>query len=235
MKKKSVIILGLPIVLAGVLAGGYALYHYVILSAHWQKDAMTFILAPQEHADWVQPALTRCGLAPFQMPTSGYIGYLWDVSFRPLHRHQGVDIFGGTEPGVTPVYAVYDGYLTRQSDWKSSLILRIPDDPLHPGRQIWVYYTHMAMPDGSSTISADFPAGTKELLVKAGTLLGTQGNYSGTPDNPVGVHLHISIVRDDGHGRYTNELRIRNTYDPSPYFGLPLNAASFPKMPILCN
>jgi hypothetical protein len=31
-------------------------------------------------------------------------------------------------------------------------------------------------------------------------------------------------VRDDGDGNFLNELDIKNTYDPSPYFGLKLNA-----------
>jgi peptidoglycan LD-endopeptidase LytH len=61
------------------------------------------------------------------------------------------------------------------------------------------------------------------VLVKSGTLLGYQGNYSGTPNNPVGVHLHFSIVKDNGSGHFLNELEIRNTLDPSLYFNLPLN------------
>ncbi len=62
--------------------------------------------------------------------------------------------------------------------------------------------------------------------MEAGTLLGYQGNFSGAPGNPTGVHLHFSIVRDDGASQYLNELDIENTYDPSPYLGLPLNANS---------
>jgi hypothetical protein len=108
-------------------------------------------------------------------------------------------------------------------DWKSSVIVRVPSDPLQPGRQIWVYYTHMADPNGNSFIAADFPPGTNEKQIEAGTLLGHQGDYSGDPNNPVGVHLHISIVKDQG-GKFMNELDINNTYDPSPYFGLALNA-----------
>ena len=73
-------------------------------------------------------------------------------------------------------------------------------------------------------ISAQFPPGTSEVFVKAGTLLGYQGNYSGTAYNPVGVHLHFSIVKDNGKGSFLNELEIENTLDPSPYFGLRLNA-----------
>jgi len=36
--------------------------------------------------------------------------------------------------------------------------------------------------------------------------------------------LHFSIVKDDGTGHFLNELKIENTYDPSPYFGMRLNA-----------
>jgi hypothetical protein len=104
------------------------------------------------------------------------------------------------------------------------VIVRVPEDPLQPGRQIWTYYTHMANPDGASYIAEDFPPGTEEVFVEAGTLLGYQGNYSGTPGNPTGVHLHFSVVLDDGQGGFRNELEIRNTLDPSPYLGLPLNA-----------
>jgi len=152
------------------------------------------------------------------------IGFLWDDSFRPGHRHQGLDIFGAEDVGVTPVIVAYPGYLTRLPDWKSSVIVRIPSDPLEPGRQIWTYYTHMATKDGVSYISDEFPPGTYEKLVDAGTFLGYQGNYSGDPNNPTGIHLHFSIVRDDGQGGFRNELEIKNTLDPSPYLGLRVNA-----------
>jgi hypothetical protein len=108
------------------------------------------------------------------------------------------------------------------------VIIRIPADPLHPDRQIWTYYAHMADEQGNSFISPQFPPGTREVFVKAGTLLGYQGDYSGDPLNPVGVHLHFSIVKDDGQGRFTNETDFQNTYDPSPYFNLRLNSKDNP-------
>jgi hypothetical protein len=185
---------------------------------------MAWIRDPASHPGWVIPAGEHCGSGPFIFPTQGFPGFLWDDSFRIGHRHQGIDIFSGTDVGVTPVIAAYPGYLTRLPDWKSTVIVRIPEDPLQPGRQIWTYYTHMADPQGNSFISPEFPAGTSEAPVEAGTLLGYQGDYSGDPNNPVGVHLHFSIVLDDGQGRFLNELEIGNTLDPSPYLGLPLNA-----------
>jgi len=187
------------------------------------------------HQDWAVKARTRCDDAPFILPTNGFIGYLWGDSFRIGKQHQGIDIFGGTEAGVTPVYAAYDGYLSRLADWKSSLIIRIPHDPLQPDRQIWTYYTHMANKNGESYIVAEFPPGTHEVFVKAGTLLGYQGNYSGSTSHPVGVHLHFSIVLSDVDGNFKNELEIKNTLDPSPYFALPLNGKENKDIIPVCN
>lgn len=220
------------------IAGIVAVYFFFI-SSDRRKNGTTFVIPfirnAEAHQDWVVEALSTCNDAPFVMPTRGLIGYLWNDAFKIGHHHQGIDIFAGTDIGITPVYAAYDGYLSRQSDWKSTLIIRIPSDPLQPGHQIWTYYTHLAGPDGTPLIAADFPAGTTEVFVKAGTLLGYQGNYSGDPLNPVGVHLHFSIIKDNGSGKYLNELEIANTIDPSPYLGLPLNKNDRPTFPIKCE
>jgi len=195
-----------------------------VVSAVRTQRLGEFFQDTSEHTDWMVQAGERCGDAPFVMPTTAYIGFIWDDSFRPGHRHSGLDMFGGGKPGDTPVYAAADGYLTRLSDWKSSVIIRIPEDPFQPGRTIWTYYTHMADPDGNSLIAADFPPGTEEVFVTAGTLLGHQGNFSGTPGSPTGVHLHFSVVLSDGQEKFLNELDINNTLDPSPYLGIDLNA-----------
>lgn len=222
MKRKTLFIL-LLIVICFVI-GIYFLYQEYFSENVRTRRVIQFLRNPESQQAYIQSALTRCGDAPFILPTSGLIGFLWDDSFRPGHHHQGIDIFAGTSAGETPVYAAYAGYLTRLSDWKSSLIIRIPSDPLHPERQIWTYYTHLADPSGRSLIEEAFPPGTTEVYVSEGTLLGYQGNYSGTPGNPTGVHLHFSIVKDDGQGKFLNELDIINTLDPSPYFGMALNA-----------
>lgn len=176
-----------------------------------------------------------CPGAPFLLPADGYIGLLYGDPRPPYsntHLHQGIDIFSPGEIGETPVYAAYDGYLTREVGWLSALIIRIPSDPLYPGRQIWLYYTHMADPSGKhDTISDDFPQGTKEVFVKQGALLGYTGDYSGTPYNPVGVHLHFSVVLDTGQGGYRNELEFNNTVDPSRYLGMAINYGCAPVVP----
>ncbi len=208
------------------LVSGYFLYRKYATDARRSVRVMTWLNDPKAHPDWAIQAGERCGDAPFVFPSTGFVGYLWDDSFRLSHRHQGIDIFGGEEPGKVAVRGAYAGYLTRLPDWKSSLIIRIPQDPLVPNRQIWTYYTHLADSDGNSFIAPEFPAGASEIYVEAGTLLGYQGNYSGDPYNPTGIHLHFSIVLDDPKqpGHFLNELEIRNTLDPSPYLGLPLNA-----------
>jgi murein DD-endopeptidase MepM/ murein hydrolase activator NlpD len=198
-------------------------------------QVIRFIRNPEKYPHWEVAALERCNDAPFLLPTDGYIGFLWDDSFRPGHHHTGLDIFGGTEPGIIPIYAVYDGYLNRESDWKSTVIMRVPSDPLNPDHQIWLYYTHMADPYGNDLIVDDFPPGSHEVFVPAGTLLGYQGNFSGKAGSPTGVHLHFSIVKDDGNGGYLNETILANTLDPSPYFNINLNAKENPQPVPLCS
>jgi len=211
------------IVVACLAAAGTGYYLYRPNSAR-MLAFRAWMNNPASHSDWKLSAGTQCNSAPFHFPTDGFVGFLWGDSFRIGHRHQGIDIFAGTDIGVTRVVSAYPGFLTRLPDWKSSVIVRVPDDPLQPGRQIWLYYTHMADEQGNSFISSDFPPGTYEVPIDTGTFLGYQGDYSGDPNNPVGVHLHFSVVKDDGIGGFKNELNIDNTLDPSPYLGLPLNA-----------
>ena len=211
------------VVVATITAIGTAIYMYRPNTARL-LSFRTWMNNPTSNPNWKLAAGSQCGSAPFIFPTDGFVGFLWGDSFRPGHKHQGIDIFAGTDVGIVQVVSAYPGYLTRLSDWKSSVIVRVPSDPLNPNQQIWLYYTHMADKNGNSFISDEFPAGTSEKYIEAGTYLGLQGNYSGTPGNPVGVHLHFSIVEDDGNGSFKNELEIDNTLDPSPYLGLPLNA-----------
>jgi hypothetical protein len=218
-----------------VFVAGYQAYRWFSRSGSRVPRVMAWLRDPASHPEWVVNAGERCGNAPFILPTDGFIGFLWGDSFRPGHWHQGLDIFSGGGLNETPVIAAYPGYLTRLPEWKSSLIVRIPEDPLQPGRQIWTYYTHMADAAGNSYISPQYPPGTNEVFIEAGTLLGYQGNFSGDPGNPVGIHLHFSIVLDDGLGRFRNELEFSNTLDPSAYLGLPVNASQNPAEIPVCR
>jgi murein DD-endopeptidase MepM/ murein hydrolase activator NlpD len=225
------------VMVIGILAGvGFYLYRNNERTFGRTSRVVEWIRNSSAHPDWAVRAGIRCtSNAPFLIPTAGLIGYLWDDSFQAGKRHQGIDIFGGTGLGKTPVVAAYPGTLTRLPAWKSAVIVRVPSDPLQPGRQIWLYYTHMADPFGNSFISSDFPPGTTEKNIEAGTLLGYQGNYTGDAANPSGVHLHFSIVLDDRKGSFRNELDIDNTLDPSPYLDLPLNAKTSDGELIVCD
>jgi murein DD-endopeptidase MepM/ murein hydrolase activator NlpD len=189
---------------------------------------------PAARAPLITTQREACPGAPFILPSEGFIGLLYGDPRGPYslnHPHQGIDIFSPTEAGVTPVYAAYDGYITREPGWKSALIQRVPEDPLQPDRQIWLYYTHMADVTGETSFIDDaFPPGTSEVYVEQGTLLGYTGDYSGST-RTIWVHLHFSIVRDDGQGHYTNELEFDNTVDPSRYLGMPVNIGCAPTVP----
>jgi hypothetical protein len=177
--------------------------------------------------------LAQCTAAPFIMPTSGWVGILYGDSIFGTSNHSGLDIFGLQGNGLTPVYAAYDGYVTRLPEWVSAVIIRHPTDPLTPGRQIWTYYTHMGdSSSGRSYIIDQIPPGTVELPVKQGTLLGYQGDYNGQSWRSIDTHLHFSIILDDGNGRFLNETDIANTIDPSPYLGMRLSTGCADRPPL---
>ena len=227
----------LVLLVAAVVFAGLLLFMFSSFGQSASRTAMVmkFLTNPQAHQSLVVRAGQRCNGAPFAFPSDGMVGFIWDDSFRVGHRHQGIDIFAGTDVGVTPVYAATAGYLSRAPGWVSSVIIRVPSDPLQPGTQIWTYYTHMADAVGNSFVDGRFAEGTEEMWVDAGTLLGYQGNYSGDPANPVGVHLHFSVTKDDGSGRWLNELEIGNTNDPSPYLGMQLNRNTNPDGIPMCE
>jgi len=207
-----------------LLAAGFYLYNQrktvrMELIGDWFSD-------PSQHDDWLIEGGTYCPGAPMMFPSDGFIGVGWSDGIPPLYEHTGYDIFSPAgADNITPIYAAYDGYLTRESTWLSSVIIRHPDFEAIPevtqGEQIWTYYTHMASADGTEVyVSPEFPRGTREQFVTAGTLLGYQGTWSGRPGDPVGLHLHISVVSTLEGGGYANETIIENTYDPAPFLGV---------------
>jgi murein DD-endopeptidase MepM/ murein hydrolase activator NlpD len=232
-KRPIGLIMSIFVVLA--IVAGYFLYRTFQPAVGRMARLRRFLSDSDAYREWMIHAGERCGEAPFLMPTDGYIGFFWGDSFAMGRTHQGLDIFGPAGLGETPVVAAYAGYLTRLPEWRSAVILRIPEDPLHPDRQIWIYYTHMADAEGNSFIHSEFPPGTYDAYVPAGTLLGFQGNYSADPASPTGMHLHFSVVLDDGRGRYKNELEFGNTLDPSPYLGLEVNAQHVGGEPAICS
>ncbi len=189
----------------------------------WIYDASLF-------PEWGVEIGERCGDAPMLFPTTGFIGVEYGDSFRPGHNHSGFDIFSPAgEENVTPIIAAYDGYLTREADWFSTVIIQHPDfAEAHPdlaqGETLWTYYTHMGSTDGTqSFVSEEFPAGTYGQFVEAGTLLGYQGRWSGNPTVPTGLHLHFSIVKSKADGGFEDETDYANTFDPVAFLGVERN------------
>ncbi|MEM9953115.1 MAG: M23 family metallopeptidase [Chloroflexota bacterium] len=219
------------VLVAGVVFAGY----WIFFRSDSNTTIRQFLTNPQANPDLNTPAFTQCPDAPFIIPSDGFIGLLWRddaAPYTPIRRHTGIDIFAGQAEGTTPIYAAYDGWLTRLDNWESTVIIR-HDDPLQAGRTIWTYYTHMASRDGSKNfIVDDYPKGTFSVPITQGTLIGYQGTYN--PPFPVAVHLHMSIVTSDDDGSFRNEAILENTLDPSPYFGIDLNADSNTRRPVTC-
>jgi hypothetical protein len=226
----------IALLLMGIL--GFWFYRWIRYSPT-RTQLNAWVNDPSARAALTTAMSAPCPGAPFLLPSKGFVGFLYNDHTAPytvFNAHTGVDIFGDGDPGAVPVYAAYDGYLTRLPDWKSAVIIRIPKDPLQPSRQIWTYYTHMASESGDqSYISADFPPGTQEKFVQQGTLLGYQGLYNGTAGYEITMHVHFSVVLSDSAGSFRNETYINNTIDPSPYFGFNLNAQNAPTIPVMCS
>lgn len=238
--------LSLAALLVVVAAVGYLAYRnrYALMAllkrppnpaiVQWFND-------PARRAELKSAFDAPCPGYPFLVPSDGFIGGLpWNAPYGPytiLNPHPGIDIFGGGAPGTVPVRAAYDGWLTREADWVSTVIIR-HNDPLHPGETIWTYYTHMANGDGSQDfIDPAFPPGVVEVPVAQGQVIGYQGVYNGDRVAGYGddnLHLHFSIVKSDAEGRYLNEAIFSNTLDPTPYLGLRLNEADSPQWPMRC-
>lgn len=229
-----VVIIVVILALVILLIGWFALQWY---RGNSDSNVMIsrYLNNPQGNSHLETTAFTRCPNAPFIVPSEGFIGLLWRDTAAPytaLRRHTGIDIFGGRAEGTVPIVAVYDGWLTRLDDWQSTVIIR-HDDPLQAGRTIWTYYTHMASRNGAeSFIHEDFPQGTYNMPISQGTIIGYQGAYS--PQFPVATHLHMSIVTSNPDGSFLNEAILENTVNPSPYFGIDLNADTSKTRPVQC-
>jgi len=235
MRRVLIGLLGVMI-LVGLIGAGLVLWYMDSFGSDSNNQIRRWFVLPDSRPELTTIGGVACEGAPFILPSEGFIGLLWSDPARPynpMRRHTGIDIFGDGAPGTVPNYAAYDGYLTRLSDWKSTVIIR-HDDPLQAGRTIWTYYTHMANDNGSQSFIADaFPPGTNNVWVEQGTLLGYQGTFSGTGP-PIGMHLHFSIVKSDADGLFLNEAILENTLDPSLYLGLPLDINENPDRPIRC-
>ncbi len=234
---RRLVLRSLLLIIPGLLALG-ALAIWWLIGSPTRGQLRSWLNDPTVRPTLITRLVAPCPGAPFLLPSAGFVGFLYGdstIPYTPLNPHTGIDIFGDGAPGTVPVYTAYGGYLTRLADWKSAVIIRIPRDPLDPSRQVWTYYAHMASKNGDeSFISAEFPPGTIEKPVSQGTLLGYQGLFSGN-GAPIAMHVHFSVVLSDLDGTFKNEGRFGNTLDPSPYFGLTLDARRSLTIPVRCG
>lgn len=234
--RRRIFVFGL-VVLLGIGAGlAYWIYGWYFGALNSNGPIRQWLTDTSVHDDFNTPVFTQCPGAPFIIPSEGFIGLLWNdpsAPYTPLRRHTGIDIFGVGMSGSIPIYAAYDGLLSRPESWLSTVIIQ-HEDPLQAGRTIWTYYTHMANRSGThSFIAEDFPRGTYGVPVEQGTLLGYQGEYAGNAAG-IAMHLHISIVLSNPDGSFKNEAVLANTLDPSPYFGMKLDATQQRLRPVTC-
>jgi len=169
-----------------------------------------------------------------QIPTYGYIGYLFhqqltspsaclDIS-DPGQSHQGIDIWtnqagSGTNtqsPEGNPVWAAYEGTLIGIFDTSNKAVqatdptasVLLIDNGLFNGVQIYTLYAHMANQDGTqSYVDSGLYIGKP---IAQGDLLGHQGNADKSTNPDLITHLHFEIKTSASPG---------NDVDPSPYLG----------------
>lgn len=156
--------------------------------------------------------IDACPGAGWRLPSDGSLGIQL--------ANNGIEFFGQGNEGSIPVYAVADGYLTRPADWVDAVAI-LHDDPLRPGEKVWVFYGGMAAANGTdSLVASDFPAGSANIPVKSGQLLGYQGRWSGLPLWPKWVHMFFFLVDTSGRDALPKNIRFTDILDPAPYLGL---------------
>lgn len=156
----------------------------------WLGGRAYFSVMPEE-AEWYFPVGSK------KLPIEK-----WYIASRHLERgkiwaggvHVGIDYNvetlprGDIERGE-PVWAVTDSVIYDKAwgpDSLGNIVLRV----IHAGKPLWVGYRHLA--DYEHSGDEVYHYVTPGMKVRAGTLLGHIGNYSGS--NPaLGDHLHFDM------------------------------------------
>jgi hypothetical protein len=168
-----------------------------------------------------------CPGAAWHLPSDGSLGIQW--------RNSTIDFFGQGKEGSVPVYAAADGWLTRLPEWVDAVAV-LHDDPLRPGRKVWAVYGGMAAANGTdSFIVKDFPAGSTNIPVKSGQLLGYQGSWSGTPLWPTWAHTIFAVTNALQKDTFPKNITFANILDPAPYLGLIVESGKEYPQPLKCK
>lgn len=185
----------------------------------WAGESIIF--RPRDVTIHPPTTVTACPDVAWQLPTRADMGVWWLT--------QSLIFMGEGFEGNVPVYAVADGLLMRDADWRDAVAI-LHDDPVRPGQKVWTYYAGMAPAWGNgSYIAAGFPVGSEGIPVKKGQLLGYQGTTHGG-SMAIWPHATFGVAQPlhaDGGFPYhvlseeqpTNPLDPHTFLDPSPYLG----------------
>jgi hypothetical protein len=189
------------------------------------RKADNLVYKPYERT--ITKSVEACPGAPWGLPSDGSLG------IQSLDSE--IDFFGQGKEGSIPVYAVADGSLTRLRDWVD-IVAVLHEDPLRAGRKVWAIYGGMAAANGKdSLIVEDFPAGSRNIPVKSGQLLGYQGSWSGTPLWPTWVHTFFAVTNATQNDTFPKTIVMANILDPAPYLGLLVKSGNENPQPLKCK
>ena len=83
MKRLGIVLLSVGLIAA--LVAAYAHFRGGMDQSRRSGLVRQWILNPSAHTEWAIHAGTRCGNAPFLLPTDGFIDYLWGDTFQANH------------------------------------------------------------------------------------------------------------------------------------------------------
>lgn len=159
--------------------------------------ANTLSFEPKDFDNKIYPQNRACPGAPWQLPTDANMGMLW--------YNRQLLMMGAGHAGHIPVYAVADGMLYQFPYWKASVAIQ-HDDPFTPGKKLWSFYGGLAPAyDAENAYIVDHFLGLKGVPVKAGDLIGYQGQWFG-PTKQTWVHTRFALLPAEDDGQFPESL-----------------------------
>ena len=139
-----------------------------------------------------------CPDAPWQIPSEANLGMFW--------YNRQLLLMGAGHNGQVPVYAVADGMLYQFPEWQASVAIQ-HDDPFNPGQKIWSFYGGLAPAFSTEeNFILDHFIGLKEVPVRAGDLIGYQGQWLGATQQ-TWVHTRFAILPAEKDGQFPESMK----------------------------
>lgn len=170
--------------------------------------ANSLVFEPKNFENEIYPKNRSCLGSPWQLPTEAHLGMFW--------YNRQLLMMGAGHSGQVPVYAVADGVLYQFPEWKTSVAIQ-HDDPFNAGKKLWSFYGDMAPAfDAENAYIVDHLIGLKGVPVRAGDLIGFQGQWLG-PSQQTWVHVRFSLLPAEDDGSFPQALLpIDDFYAPLP-------------------